>query len=254
MRGKHVRVVAGLIVAIGALFVAVPSMAESSGGDWPQFRGVNRDGISPETGLSTSWPEGGPREIWRVPLGEGYSAVSVVGDRLYTMYAAAHEGTSIEFAAAFNAADGKQIWRVPMGERFDTEFGNGPSSTPTVDGDTVYVLDSRGTFVALATADGSERWKLSLTEDFSAEIPTFGFSMSSLVDGDLLLVEAGGKEGQALLGLNKKTGEVLWSLGDTRAGYNSPLAVHKDGKKRYVLVVNKKVMCIDEKGNEIWAH
>jgi len=254
MNGKQVRVAVFTALAIGVLFVAVQSSAKSKGIDWPQFRGVNRDGISAESGLTGSWPEGGPPEVWRVPLGDGYSAISVVGDRLYTMYAADHEGKPTDFAAAFNAADGKEVWRVPMGERFDTEFGNGPSATPTIDGDLVYVLDSRGTFAALATADGTERWKISMTEDFGAEIPTFGFSMSALVDGDLLLVEAGGKEGKSWLGLNKKTGEVLWSIGEGGAGYNSPLAVHRDGEKRYVFVANEKVMCIDEKGTEIWAH
>ena len=254
MSSKFVRAAAIAAVVISAVFLVVQSTAKSKGHDWPQFRGVNRDGISPETGLAKSWPEGGPPELWRVPLGEGYSGISVVGDRLYTMFAAEHEGKSIEFAAAFQAADGKEIWRIPLGERFDTEFGNGPSATPTVDGDTVYVLDSRGNFAALATVDGAERWTLSLTEDFGAEVPHFGFSMSALVDGDLLLVEAGAKEGKSLLGLNKGTGEVTWSIGDTPSTYNSPLLIHRGGKKRYVHVARGKLMCVDENGTEIWSH
>ncbi len=156
MNSKRLRAAAVMVVVICAWFLVAQSTAKSKGHDWPQFRGVNRDGISPETGLADSWPEGGPPELWRVPLGEGYSDLSVAGDRIYTMFAAEQEGKSVEFAAAFQVADGKEVWRTPMGERFDTEFGNGPSATPTVDGNTVYVLDSRGKFAALATADGAD--------------------------------------------------------------------------------------------------
>lgn len=254
MKIRQLRAATVVAAAIGALLLAAPFAADSEDRDWPQFRGMNRDGITGETGLAGSWPESGPKELWRVPLGEGYSSISIVGDRLYTMYAAELEGKSVEFAAAFNAADGKEIWRVPMGERHDTEFGNGPSSTPTVDADTVYVLDSTGNFAALATKDGAERWKISLTEKFGSKVPTFGFSMSPLVDGDLLLVEAGGPDGKAYVGLNKKTGEVMWSIGDTGPGYNSPIAVNMGGEKRYVFIVDQKMMCIDDEGKEIWTH
>jgi len=253
MKTKRLVAAAWISIVIGAV-CSTAMMAETKGQDWPQFRGIHRDGRSAETGLLKSWPEGGPREVWRRPLGAGYSAVSVVGDRLYTMYAADQDGKPVEFAAAFNATDGDELWRVALGERFDTEFGNGPSATPTVDGDTVYVMDSRGNLAALATTDGKERWKLSLTETFGSEIPTFGFSMSPLVDGNQLIVEGGGSEGQAYAGLNKKTGEIKWSVGDTGPGYNSPLLVEVDGKKRYVYVVREKLMSIDENGKEIWSH
>ncbi len=73
------------------------------------------------------------------------------GDRLFTMYGGDLDGEAVEFAAAFDAKTGDEIWRVPLGEKYDTEFGNGPRTTPTVDGDTVYLMDSHGTFVALAT-------------------------------------------------------------------------------------------------------
>ncbi len=254
MSSKFVRAAAIAAVVISAVFLVVQSTANSKGHDWPQFRGVNRDGISLETGLAESWPEAGPPELWRVPMGEGYSGISVVGDRLYTMFAADHEGKSIEFAAAYQAADGKEIWRIPLGERFDTSFGNGPSATPTVDGDTVYVLDSRGKFAALATADGTERWALSLTEDFGADVPNFGYSMSALVDGDLLLLEAGGKEGKSILGLDKQTGKVTWSVGDTPATYNSPMVVRRGKETRYVFIAREKLLCIDQNGTEIWSH
>jgi len=242
---------AAALLAGGATLVA-----ETAEHDWPQFRGPNRDGVSTETGLLDAWPEGGPKELWRRPLGEGYSAIAVVGDRLYTMYAGEHDGEAVEFAAAFAAGSGEELWRTVVGKKKDTEFGNGPRSTPTVDGDTVYVLGSFGDFAALATADGEPRWRFKLTERFGSRVPHWGFSTSALVDGELLILEGGGPEGKSYAALDKRTGEVRWTFGDgpPEPGYNSPIRVEMNGEPRYVYVVGDKLNCIDDKGNEVWSH
>jgi len=228
--------------------------AEPKGNDWPQFRGVHRDGVSPETGLALDWSNGDPKEVWRHEIGEGYSAISVVGDRLFTMFATDHDGEPTEVAAAFEVTTGKELWRTPVGPKKDTEFGNGPRATPTVDGDTLYVLGSEGNFAALATADGTLRWETKLQEAFGSQMPYWGYSTSALVDGDQIVIEAGGKEGKSFVGLDKKTGELKWSLGDAPAGYNSVLLVEMKGKKRYVQVSGEKLMAVDEAGNEVWSH
>ena len=97
-------------LAIGALTAAV-SLAGA--GDWPQFRGAERDGVSDETGLLKSWPEGGPQVVWRVPLGEGFSGLSVVVERIYTLFS--RKGGADEFLVALNALNGEEIWRRPIG-------------------------------------------------------------------------------------------------------------------------------------------
>ena len=242
-------------------------MDAADGADWPQFRGLERSGISPETGLLDAWPEDGPPEIWRRPLGEGYAAITVVGDRLYTMYGemveptqgeaeSGGEGEAVgrEFAAAFDRDTGEELWRTDVGAKHDTEFGNGPRSTPTVAGDTVYVLGSLGRLAALSTEDGSVKWQKELTEDFGAERPYWGFSTSALVDGDMVIVEAGGKEGKTLAALKPENGEVIWSTGDLGAGYNSPLRVEQGGTVRYVHVVGGQLFSVDAEGNEVWSH
>ncbi|MDH3743671.1 MAG: PQQ-like beta-propeller repeat protein [Acidobacteriota bacterium] len=241
-------------VAVAVLLAVAPLAAEPGPADWPQFRGSARDGISTETGLLATWPEEGPPEAWRVEIGEGYSAISIVGDRLYTMFAGEHEDDPVEFAAAFEASTGKEVWRTVVGEKLDTEFGNGPRATPTIDGDSLYVLGSHGDLAALATADGAEIWTLSLTEAFGSQRPYWGFSTSALVDGDKLVIEGGGGEGKSYAALNKKTGEVLWTTGDGRPGHNSPIALDVMGKRRFVYVAGGKLRCIDADGGEVWAH
>lgn len=236
------------VIAAGVL----PAAGE--GFDWPQFRGIHRDGVSRETGLADSWPEEGPKEVWRIKLGEGYSGVAVVGDRLYTMFAAENGDEVTEYAAAFATKDGKELWRTPMGPKYDTEFGNGPRATPTVVGDRVFVLDSTGNLAALKTDSGEAVWSMDFKDKFSVETPRWGFSTSLVADSDQLIVQGGGGEDNNYVGLSQKTGEILWGKGSGgRAGYNSALPVKVGDHKRFVYVTDK-LYCIDEEGGEVWSH
>ncbi|MFQ5528034.1 MAG: PQQ-binding-like beta-propeller repeat protein [Thermoanaerobaculia bacterium] len=253
-----------VLALVSLLLAALVLPAAAVADDWPQFRGLNRDGVSGETGLLSEWPQTGPPELWRLPIGEGYSAPSVVGDRLYTMYAGREQdgdgneiedGKEVEYAAAFDAASGAEIWRTLIGGKLDTEFGNGPRSTPTLVGASVYVLGSHGDLAALDAADGSVRWTLSLIEAFGSTRPGWGFSTSMLVDNGKVIVEGGGPEGKSYAALDASSGEVLWTTGEARsAGYNSPLAVDMNGNRRYVYVAGGQLRCIDEDGQEVWTH
>lgn len=227
-----------------------------SGHDWPQFRGVNRDGISHESGLLKSWPENGPKELWRVPIGEGYSAISIVGDRLYTMYGGKDGEEDVEFAAAFDAANGKELWRTRIGLKLDTQFGNGPRATPLVDGDMVYVMGARGDFAALKSDDGAEVWRVSIMESFGAGQPYWGFSSSAIMEDGQLLVETGGPEGKLFTGLDRKTGEARWSSGDgaSEPSYNSAIGIDLGGQRQYVSISQDKLRAIDGTGAELWSY
>lgn len=218
-----------LLLGMGPLS---PVAAEpAAGADWPQFRGIERDGISPEKGLLRSWPEGGPKVLWKKPLGSGFASIAISGDRLYTM---AVEGET-ESALCFDAT-GKEIWRTPLSSVFPEVFGNGPRSTPTIDGDVVYALAAPGKLHALRKADGSRIWEVDLVKEFGSKLPNRGFASSPLIDGDLLLLEVGGGAGKAIAALDKKTGKTRWTALDGDAGYTSPLAVTVDGVRQYVFL------------------
>ena len=279
-----------LLVNLALALIATPGIAaeadaEPASGtteDWPQFRGPDRDGISPATGLLETWPEEGPKELWRRPIDEGFSAVSVACGRLYTMFAETPaeeagngdaaddppaaasdesddeptEPEMIEYAAAFDAATGEEIWRAAIGRRIVTQFGNGPRSTPTVEGDTVYVLGAHGELVALATEDGSRRWALTFADAFGTQQAYWGFSTSPLVENGLLLIESNGPEGKAYAALDPATGEVRWTTGEPipNGGYNSPMAVTLDGRRVFVYVGKDVLRAVDDDGKEVWSH
>ena len=253
MARKRTRMPIHAAAALAALALLVATAVQ--GGDWPQFRGARRDGISNEKGLASSWPESGPKEVWRVAIGEGYSSISVVGKRLYTMYSDGEGEDAVEYAAAFDASTGKELWRTAMGEKKVDQFGNGPRATPSVDGDSVYVLGSFGTFAALSTKDGTPRWKMDLPEEFGGGAPHFGFSTSAVVEDGQVIVEGGGPEGKSYAGIDAKTGEVRWTsgTGGRSAGYSSALPIDLRGEHQYVYITGSQMRGIDKDGNELWS-
>jgi outer membrane protein assembly factor BamB len=219
--------------------------------DWPQFRGVNRDGVSAETGLLRSWPAEGPRVVWRRPIGEGYSGVSVAGDRVYTM----DSDGAAEYVVALEAGGGREVWRVPAGPKLIDDMGNGPRTTPTLDGGMVYAMGSHGRLVALKAADGSKVWEVDLPQAFGGKRPTWGYSGSPLIDGDLLILEAGGKD-RGVVAFEKATGKVRWGALDGDAAYSSPVVMTIGGVKQYVVPrrAGPQTVSFTPDGAVLWTH
>jgi outer membrane protein assembly factor BamB len=217
--------------------------------DWPQFRGPNRDGISPETGVLKSWPGGGPPGLWKIPLGEGFSQVVVVKDRLYAFYGQGND----DVAAAFNAATGKQLWRVRIDDKYMSDQGNGPRSTPTVDGDLMYVLSASGKLAALKTANGQTAWSHDLRAEYGARIPSWGASTSPLVEGNLLLVNVGGTGTRSVMAFDKATGKPVWSSQSHGAGYSAPIGITVGGVRQLIVFAADSVLSLAPKdGKLLW--
>jgi outer membrane protein assembly factor BamB len=223
-------------------------LAEESGkkaawetAQWPQWRGADRTGVSSETGLALDWAAKAPRELWRRPLGEGFSAISVSGGRLFTQYARGDKTV----LAAFAAKDGGEVWSVALGDSFTDSYGNGPRATPTLDDGVVYALTSSGVVAAVSAADGVIRWKVDSKRTYGARPPRWGLAGSPLVEGDLLIVNTGGDAGRSVLALDKKTGELRWSARDETAGYAAPLAITAAGVRQVLVFVGDKLVALD---------
>jgi outer membrane protein assembly factor BamB len=219
--------------------------------DWATWLGPNRDGKSAETGLLTSWPEGGPKSVWKATgLGEGYSSMAVVGDRIYTQ--GQEEGR--QFVVALDAAAGKQVWKTPTGESFDNDQGGGPRSMPIVDGDRLYALASDGTLVCLETGTGKRVWGFNYVEKFGSTIPRWAFSEQPLVDGDRLIIQPGGK-GAGVVALDKFTGDVIWQVQDDLAGYSSVVAIDFEGHHIYTVMTKSAAIGVDAAdGSLLWRY
>jgi outer membrane protein assembly factor BamB len=246
MRRRKTWLLAGLGVA-----VFVPALlAAAAPSDWPRYRGPKGDGVSKETGLLKAWPAAGPRVLWRARLGSGYSGMAVVGNRLFTMFGS---GGS-EYAVAFDAAKGKELWRFRLdGDRAD-DMGGGPRATPTVDGDVVYVLGADGVLAALEAATGKARWRLDLVAEHGARVPQWGVSTSPVVEGNLLLVNAGGSNGRSLLGLDKTSGKLVWAAETDVAGYSTPLVVDLAGTRQALFFAGTSLISVSpQNGKRFWS-
>ena len=243
-----------ILGSLGALMLSwhfVTRAAPAEEADWAQWRGPNRDGVSHETGLLASWPQDGPNELWRVAVGEGYSGLSIANGRMYTM---SSEGAD-EFVLCLDAANGSELWRFRADSNFINDQGSGPRSTPTVDGEVLFALSSKGELYALKTADGNKLWKRDLRKNFGSRIPDFGFSTSPLVEGDLLFVEAGGGPGQALVALDKENGEVVWTAHTDMASYSSPIAVTYAGVRQIVFLTQNSLVSLAPRDGRIhWQY
>src|SRR5277367_3509213 len=152
----------------------------ASAADWPQWRGPNRDGVSAETGLLPSWPQGGPPAVWKISgLGEGYSSLAIAGGRIYTQ--GQHDRQ--EFVLAFDVKTGKKLWETATSRDFRNDRGDGPRGTPTIDGDRLYAMSGDGVLVCLDAGTGKIVWSQNIAQKYGGEIPNWGYSESPLIDG-----------------------------------------------------------------------
>jgi outer membrane protein assembly factor BamB len=242
---------------LGLLTVIVISRGVEAA-DWPQWRGPQRDGTSQETGLLDHWPEEGPKLLWQVnDIGDGYSTPAVAGDRLYVL---TNNGIEDEFVRAYSIADGTEIWTTRIGK-----VGNpnqqppyaASRSTPTVDGDRLYVLSSDGDIACLDATSGEIRWTKNVRTEFGGKPGAWAYAESPLIDGDVLICSPGGPDA-TMVALDKQTGNVIWKCavpeGDD-AAYASAIIVDAAGRKQYVQFLSKGVVGVDaDTGDFLWRY
>lgn len=240
-------VLCGAILSLGFAAAAVAQ----AGGDWPQWRGPNRDGISKETGLLKQWPAGGPRLVWKATgAGGGYSSFSIANGRLYTMGLRGDR----EYIIAFDVANGKEVWATPHGSAFRNDRGDGPRGTPTVDGERLYALGGSGDLSCLDARTGRTIWTMNVLSKFGGSNTKWGISESPLVMGEKVLVNAGGP-GASIVALKKTDGTLIWKSQSDEAGYSSAIPVEVGGVTQVVFFTGNRALGLDLRdGRLLWEY
>lgn len=218
--------------------------------DWPTFRGVGRLDISTETGLLKKWPESGPKQDWLFQdAGLGYAGFAVAGGTVYTMGAR----DVVEYVIAVDAATGKEKWSAEVGALLTNGWGDGPRSSPTVDGDKVYAMSGKGVLVCLNTADGKENWRVTM-ESLGGKVPGWGYCESPTVDGNLVVVTPGGAQG-TMAAFDKSSGKKVWQTTEWTdpAQYASIVAVDHNNARQLIQLTMQSVAGVNAAdGTVLW--
>ena len=279
------------VLLLGTLMgaCAAPESSDESTGDvasaqpeppaeagWSGWRGPQRTAKSPDTGLLSEWPEGGPPLLWQAEgLGNGFSSVAVVDGTIYTLGDEFIEGEGEEleggdeYAMALDAGDGTIRWRTRVGAAWaESSLYPGSRSTPSVSGDAVVVLASDGNLSRLNAANGEIVWTRDLSADFSGEVAPasagvhWTYSESPLIDGDRVIASPG-VPGAALVALRLADGSEIWrtevpdlgEIGADGAGYSSVRITEGGGVRQYVQLIGKGLVGVRaEDGEFLWGY
>lgn len=241
----------GIITSLALVLFSSFAATAQTAGDWPQWRGPNRDGISKETGLLQQWPEQGPPLVWKASgAGNGYSSLAVTGGRIFTMGVRGDR----EYVVAFDVATGKEVWATPNGRVFTNDRGNGPRGTPTVDGDRLYALGGSGDLSCLEAKSGRVLWTMNILQKFGGSNPRWGISESPLIMGEKVLVNAGGPNA-SVIALNKTNGSVIWRSQSDAAGYSSGMPLQIGSVTQVVFFTDQRAVGLDVKdGKLLWSY
>jgi outer membrane protein assembly factor BamB len=227
----------------GATLTAPPP----AGPDWPQYRGPNRDGVAAADRFNTDWTAKPPTVAWKSACGGGYGSVAVAGGRVYVQD---RQGGN-ERLVCFNAADGKELWADTHPADYTGKlagYADGPRATPTIHDGRAYTVGSFGQFRCVKLGDKPELlWEHDLPAEYGADLNSeplrWGYSGSPLIEGDLVIVPAGGKDG-SIAAFDRVSGEKRWAVGRTMGAYSSPVAGTFGGVRQVVAMTGDAVVGI----------
>jgi outer membrane protein assembly factor BamB len=216
--------------------------------EWPGFRGPARDGVIRGVRIETDWSKSPPVELWRRPIGPGWSSFAVAGDVFYTQEQRGED----EVVAAYNLTTGEPVWSHADAVRFwESNGGAGPRATPTLSEGRVYTFGATGILNVLDAGDGSVFWSRDVGSDADTEVPYWGFASSPLIVDDVVIIAAAGK----LVAYDLVTGEPRWIGPGGGGGYSSPQLATIDGVTQILLLNGAGAMSVaPSDGTMLWEH
>jgi outer membrane protein assembly factor BamB len=240
-----------------SLLVLALIAAPTSAGDWPQWLGPERNGVSAET--VSAWAEDAPpRPVWRLPMSQAFSSPVVAGDLVYLH--AAVQGKEQEQVLALRAATGEPVWSDTYDRpTYKSVLGVGPRATPTVAQGRLFTLGINGILSCYDAAEGKRHWQVDLYDRFQAELPAFAVCCSPLVIGNRVIVSVGGA-GRCVVALNTETGATEWQTLDDAASTSSAILFAggerpAGGAPDVVLMTPLRVMGLDPLDGALrWEH
>ncbi len=247
-----------------AALVLAHAVETSNAEDWTGYRGPSGNGTSSEK-ISKRWPAGGLRVIWKTPTADGFSSFAVANGKAFTQVKRTIEGVDREVCIALDANTGKELWSTPVGvARYghdggnagtrDNSGGDGPRSTPTIDGNRVYILSSDLVLSCFEADTGKTVWSRNLVRENGAKNITWKNAASPLIEGNLILICSGGDD-QSLLGINKADGSVVWKSQSDPMTHATPVAATIHGVRQIIFFTQKGLVAVaPADGAVLWRY
>ncbi len=230
--------------------VASASRAE----DWPRWRGPRGDGTWNGPKLPAKWPDGGPRVLWRQPIGGGFAGIVVVGERVYAMDRT-KQSREVERVLCLEASSGKLIWehKYPV-EYGKLDYGNGPRAAPTVHDGRVYTLGAVGHVSCLDAATGKVHWTHDMIGEFGARLSEWGFAASPVIVDDKVIIHTGAQPNGSFIAFDRLTGQESWRNLPDAAGYSTPIVIEHRGRRQLICWTPENVRSLDPgTGKLFWS-
>jgi outer membrane protein assembly factor BamB len=249
-----------LLAPVAILFVSAPALAQ-----WPQWGGPNRNFVVQSEALADSWPEQGPRQVWKRPLGDGYSAIVVDDGVLYTMYRKSRDDQT-EYTIALDAQTGQTVWEsghpsaIPQGNDESVRRFTGPNATPLICGTRLYTVGRNAVLRCFNRSEGSVLWSHDLVAEFGAGVDRYGYSPSPIAYSTAVVVSPGmpaesDPKGHSMIAFDQATGNVLWKGHDFSTSHASPVLINFDGQDQLVQHTADGVIAVDPaNGQLVWEH
>jgi hypothetical protein len=233
-----------------------------SAADWPQYNGPTGNRTTSEK-IQKTFPAGGPKALWKVPTTDGFSSFAVSGGKAYTQLLRNTDGAPRETVVAYDAATGKELWAQPLGPiktgdggqdgTPDNKGGDGPRSTPSIDGNRVYTLSAKLLLSCFDTT-GKTLWSHDLMKDFAGRNISWQNAASPLIEGNLVIVGGGGA-GQSLIAFAKDTGKVVWKAHDEKITHATPIAATILGQRQVIFFTQSGLVSVNPTdGALLWKH
>jgi outer membrane protein assembly factor BamB len=237
-----------LVFALGVCAICAGFCSTADAADWPNWRGPNYNGVSSETGWNSTWPKGGPKVPWKKSIGTGFASMAVSNGRIYAI----GNIDDKDILYCLDAETGEEIWKKSYAcPLYKKDHEGGPSATPTVDGDAVYIFSKNGDAIRFKAATGELVWHKKLNKELGLKHPTWYFASSPFVIDNMVILNAGSRG----IALNKADGSVVWKSGNNAAGYATAVPFSAGGQKCVVIFAAKEIVgLIAATGKIVWQY
>jgi outer membrane protein assembly factor BamB len=230
-------------------------VSTASGEDWPQWRGVDRDGVWHTDGLVDELPDGQISWQWSVPIGPGYSGPTVADGRVYVSDRQTDGGTQSERILCFDSKTGQSIWTLEYEAPYSISYTAGPRASVTIDDAKAYCVGAMGHFHCLDAQTGEVIWKRDLNSEYEINMPIWGIAASPLVYGGLVIQQVAGSNGACMVAFDKGTGKEVWRSLDERAAYSSPIVIQQAGRDVLICWTGESLSGLDPTSGKVhWSH